>query len=107
MPRARTTLEVAAGRLISAIQREWGTEAGESSAEASEKVMHASHSLLQAAKAGSIAIVVGSGSVSEFLGKQWVHAHPKVWPYIQGLEAVALGEPMPNTSFKRTPGGAA
>ncbi len=92
MPRTRTSLEVAAGKLTSAIQREWGAEVGEPSAAVSEQVMHASHSLLQAAKTGSISSVVGSGSVSEFLGKQWVHAHPKVWPYIQILEAFALGE---------------
>ena len=92
MSRTRTTLEVAAGKLTSAIQREWSAEAGEPSAALSEQVMHASHSLLQAAKAGSIASVVGLGSVSEFLGKQWVHAHPRVWPHIQVLEAIALGK---------------
>ena len=92
MPRARTPLELAVGKLTSAIQREWSAEVGEPSAALTEQVMHASHSLLQAAKAGSIASVVGSGSVSEFLGKQWVHAHPRVWPCIQVLEAVALGK---------------
>lgn len=91
MPRVRTPLERAAGKLTSAIQREWSAEAGEPSASVSEEVMHMSHSLLQAAATGSIAKVVGSGSVAEFLGKQWVHAHPRVWPHIQVLEAVALG----------------
>jgi hypothetical protein len=92
MPRNRSPLEIAAGKLIVAIQKEWHAEAGEASSALTEKVMHSSHSLLSAAKAGSLASVVGSGSVSEFLGKQWVQAHPRVWPHIQVLEAVALGE---------------
>ena len=92
MPRARSSLEIAAGKLISAIQREWSAEAGELSASASEEVMHSSHALLAAAKGGSLASVVGAGTVSDYLGKEWVNAHPRVWPHIQILESVALGE---------------
>jgi hypothetical protein len=88
MPRHRTPLEVAAGKLISAIQREWDAEVGTPESVVSEEVMHAAHSLLQAAKADSMASVIGTGSVSDFLGKPWVHAHPQVWPYIQMLESV-------------------
>lgn len=89
MSRHRTPLEAAAGQLISAIQREWGAEAGEPSAVISEEVMHSAHALLRAAKGGSIASVVASGSISEFLGRQWVLEHPRVWPHIQTLEALA------------------
>jgi hypothetical protein len=92
MPRHRTPLEAAAGKLISAIQREWSAEAGKPSAALSEEVMHSSHALLQAAKSGSIAGVVGAGAVSEFLGAQWVREHPLVWPHLQVLEALALGD---------------
>jgi len=92
MPRHRTPLEAAAGQLISAIQREWSAEAGEPSFAVSEQVMHSSHDLLQAAKSGSIASVVGPGSVSEFLGRQWVQEHPSVWPHIRALEALATRE---------------
>lgn len=91
MPRNRTPLEAAAGKLISAIQREWSAEAGEPSSEISENVMHRSHALLQAAKQGSISSVVGAGTVSDFLGKHWVRAHPRVWPHIHVLEAHGLG----------------
>ncbi|RSZ37250.1 MULTISPECIES: hypothetical protein [unclassified Variovorax] len=87
MTRSRTPLEAAAGKLIAAIQKEWGIEAGEPGSAESEKVMHAAHGLLQAAaKSGSIAGVIGSGSVSTFLGEQWVQAHPRVLPYIAALE---------------------
>lgn len=39
MTRSRTPLEAAAGKLIAAIQKEWGLEAGESTSAASENVM--------------------------------------------------------------------
>jgi len=88
MTRSPTPLEAAAGKLIAAIQKEWGIEAGEPESAASENVMHAAHDLLQAAsKFGSIVSVTGSGSVSTFLGEQWVQAHPQVLPYIAALES--------------------
>lgn len=87
MTRARTPIEAAAGKLIAAIQKEWDIEAGEPEAAASESVMHAAHDLLQAASEfGSIANAIGSGSVSTFLGAQWVEVHPRVLPYIAALE---------------------
>jgi hypothetical protein len=87
MTRPRTPLEAAAGKLIAAIQKEWGVEAGEPESAASDKVMHAAHDLLQAAsKFGSILSVTGADSVSTFLGEQWVQAHPRVLPYIAALE---------------------
>lgn len=91
MPRSRTPLEIAAGKLTSSIQRQWSDEAGEPNADISENVMHRSHLLLQAAKHGSIASVIGTGTVSDFLGKRWVQAHPNVWPHIQVLEALEIG----------------
>jgi len=87
MPRTRSDIEKAAGKLIVAIQKEWTMEMGTPTSGASEQVMHASHSLLQAAKAqGSITSVVGSASVAAFLGAAWVQAHPNVLPYIRALE---------------------
>jgi len=88
MPRHRTPLEAAAGKLIVAIQKEWASEAGQPWAARSEKVMHSAHALLLAAcKEGSVKSVVGPGSVRTFLGWEWVDAHPDVLPYIADLEA--------------------
>lgn len=92
MKRARQPLEIAARELVSAIQREWSAEAGGPSSDLTEEVIRASHRLLQAAHTGSLAAVVGQRSVSEFLGRRWVNAHPWVWPHVQVLEALALGE---------------
>lgn len=88
MTRSRTPIESAAGKLIAAIQKEWGIEVGEPASAESENVMHSAHELLQAAsKFGSIASVIGSGSVSTFLGEDWVRAHPRVLPFIAALES--------------------
>lgn len=87
MTNSRTELEAAAGKLISAIQKEWHSEAGAPESAASEAVMHSAHELLQASKSGSLATVIGSGSVSSYLGNQWVQEHPHVVPYIAALEA--------------------
>lgn len=87
MPRVRTDLEAAAGKLISAIQTEWGLEAGRSEAEAAEEVMNSAHDLPQAAKLGSVTAVTAGRTVREFLGRAWVEAHPAVLPFIQALES--------------------
>jgi len=92
MPRNRTPLEKAAGMLIAAIQKEWVEEMGGPTAAASERVMHASHLLLQAASAsGSVSSVVGTASVSDFLGQSWVDTHPSVLPFIRTLEETEAG----------------
>lgn len=92
MPRNRSPLEKAAGKLIAAIQKEWVAEMGSPTSGASEQVMHASHLLLQAASAsGSISSVVGTGSVSDFLGQSWVATHASVLPFIRTLEQLEAG----------------
>jgi hypothetical protein len=93
MPRSRTPVEAAAGKLVSAIQREWGEEAGEPTSAASEEVMHACHLLLQTAKNGSIPTLLGGRSVAEFLGERWVREHPRVWSHLQVFEALLPNEP--------------
>ena len=54
MPREKSESERAAGRLILAIQKEWGLELGEPEAEQSELVMGRAHELLQARNAVSM-----------------------------------------------------
>jgi hypothetical protein len=86
MPRERSELEKAAGKLISAIQKEWTDEAGLDCAAESEEVMHRSHSLLQAAHGNSFDVsVLNGGSIAQFLGEGWVGRHPRVIPAIKLL----------------------
>jgi hypothetical protein len=91
MARARSPVEVAAGKLISAIQHEWSAELGEPCAQESEAVMDSCHALLQAAKIGNLPLVLGTSTVTEYLGPRWVESHPNVQPYVQALEVVAKG----------------
>jgi hypothetical protein len=83
----RTDLEFAAGKLISAVQREWHLETGEPCAVNSEMVMHSCHDLLKAAKVGSLAPVLGENTIVQFLGADWVSAHPEILAAIAVLEA--------------------
>lgn len=88
MPRSRTAVEAAAGQLILAVQKEWGAEIGTPAAEMSESVIDRAHTLLQAAKTGSLQLALGRQGVAGFLGEPWVSSHPTVQPAIQTLEAL-------------------
>jgi hypothetical protein len=78
--------EVLAGKLISAIQGIWSERAGESEAPASERIMHASHGLLQAAKQRNLGPTLGTRSVIDYLGAEWFHANPSALPYALALQ---------------------
>ncbi len=86
MPRGRTSIETAAGKLISAIQKEWDSEIGTPAADLSLSVMDRGHELLQAAKKGQVSVRLGRHSVSDFLGVAWLELHPSVLPAVQALE---------------------
>ena len=91
MPKEKTQLESAAGKLISAIQKEWGEEAGEPEAEISEEVINKGHDLLAGAKNNNVKSVLNGMSVAQFLSDLWVQKHPNVMQSIAIFEA-ALNE---------------
>jgi len=86
MPRQRTEAEAAAGKLISAIQKEWGKENGESVARISENVMDLAHTLLLARSAEGMLQLLGTRSAKQYLGELWVARHPAVLAAIKHLE---------------------
>ncbi|MCU7931647.1 MAG: hypothetical protein KZQ90_12665 [Candidatus Thiodiazotropha sp. (ex Codakia rugifera)] len=86
MAKKKTPLEKAAGKLISAIQKEWGEELGEFTAEVSEDVMGKGHDLLQAAKKNEVTYVLKGLNVSQYLGELWVRRHPAVKEHIAVFE---------------------
>ena len=87
MPRNRTALEQAAGKLILRIQQEWMQELGEPAAADSEQVMNRAHDLLQAASAGRPGLGLQQQSIEEFLGREWLCKHPGIQPFINDLVA--------------------
>jgi hypothetical protein len=93
MKSARSPIEVAAGQLILAIQKEWNARLGAPDSAAGEQVMSAAHDLLKAAKTGTLADVVGSSSISRFLGTDWIQAHPLIVTYVSALENAASMRP--------------
>ncbi len=88
MPKMKSEVERAAGKLVSAIQKEWGHDLGEAHAEFSENVVNSAHDLLQASSADGIRELLGARNVTQFLGEVWVRKHPTVRPAIECLEAL-------------------
>ena len=86
MPRKKSEIQKATGKLISAIQKEWGDSLGEPNAEFSENVMDNAHDLLQAGSVEGIKKLLGPMTVRQYLGEVWVQAHPNVKPAILAVE---------------------
>ena len=86
MPRERTPYHAALGKLISAIQKEWGEEAGTTVAAFSEDVMGAAHTLLIARDPRAARDILSGLSVTAYLGDLWVRRHPSVRPFIVEVE---------------------
>jgi len=86
-----TKFEKSAGKLISAIQKEWNKELGEPGGRVSELVMAKAQDLLTAAKENRVLAVLDGLSVTRFLGETWVRQHPGVKQCIAGFEAM-LGD---------------
>jgi len=91
MPKKRSELEVAAGRLVSAIQKEWTAEIGEDSARESEAIVHRSHGLLQAAKAQTLGKLLGERTVAHYVGESWLKRHPRVLAAVRELQILVKG----------------
>ena len=88
MPKQKTALQKALGKLISAIQKEWGEQLGETSAaDLSEDVMDLAHTLLQAKTAEAIKKVIDPLTIQQYLGEVWVHRHPDIKKNINEVES--------------------
>jgi hypothetical protein len=92
MPRKRTPTQVAAGKLVSAVQRVWTEQLGEVVAKQNEQVVHRAHELLAAVTRGDTMSLLESRSVIAFLGHAWVRAHPEVMPCIIEFEQALASE---------------
>lgn len=88
MPKIKSDFQNAAGKLISAVQKEWGEELGNPNAEFSQNVMDAAHDLLQAGSVEKAREILGAKSVRQYLGEVWVQAHPNIKPAVFALENI-------------------
>jgi hypothetical protein len=87
MPRKRSPVAIAAGKVILAIREELEDVIEESDAALAQKVMYRAHTLLQAAQSASVSSLLDGRSVAEYLDPAWVEMHPSVKPSIVGLVA--------------------
>jgi len=85
MPRKRSPVGIAVGKLILAIEKECGEVAGEPDAAIARKVMDRAHKLLLAARVVSVSSLLDGRSVIEYLDPVWVEMHPSVKPSIEAL----------------------
>lgn len=92
MPLKKSKSQHAAGKLISAIQKEWGVELGTPTADATEDVMELAHNLLRAKSSQDMQNILGSQSVRQYLGIAWVSKHPSVEANIDHLTEAILHE---------------
>jgi len=89
MPRNKSPVEVAAGKLILAIQKEWGEVTGTDEANDAYEVMDRAHDLQMAAHRGSLDTLLSGKSVVSYLGVSWLANHPSVRPSLEAfLQAV-------------------
>ncbi len=86
MPKKKSDFQRAVGKLISAIQKEWGDQLGNPNAEFSENVMNAAHDILQAGSPEKARELLGPLTLRQYLGDVWVQAHPNVKPAISAIE---------------------
>jgi hypothetical protein len=80
MPRKRSPVGIAAGKLILAIQNEPDVTVA-------HQVMRRARTLLQAAQTASVSSLLDGRSVAEYLDPAWVELHPSVKPSIAALVA--------------------
>jgi hypothetical protein len=88
MSKNKSSLEVAAGKLISSIQKEWGNELGAPRADISEDIMDKAHDILAAVKDDSILELLNGDSVSSFIGELWIKQHPNVKESISKFDSL-------------------
>lgn len=88
----KTEFQRAAGKLISAIQKEWGEELGEKNADFSEDVLNTAHAILQCRSSEILREMLGGKTVRQHLGDVWVQRHPSVKPAIAELEQAIAAE---------------
>jgi hypothetical protein len=88
MPRKRSPVGIAVGKLILALQKECEEASGDPDAAlAARKVMDRAHRLLEAAQMASVSNLLDGRSVAEYLDAVWVETHPSVKPSVEGLVA--------------------
>lgn len=92
MAKTKSPLIAATGRLISSIQKVWGSELGEPYADFSQDVMGRVHTLLRAGSRDKMLDVLDGLSLQQYLGDVWLRKHPEVLPFVVAVEEALEAE---------------
>jgi hypothetical protein len=88
MPRKRSPVGIAVGKLILAVRKECDQTVGDPDAAlAARKVMDRAHRLLEAAQTASVSNLLDGRSIAEYLDPVWIEMHPSIKPSIVELVA--------------------
>ncbi len=93
MPRERTELQRASGKLTSSLGKVWHQHLGDDELwEKCDVVLNKSHDFLQAKNAENIIQLLNGQSISEYLGEDFLQHHPQILEYIRELEKAIRDE---------------
>jgi len=91
MPRENSALQHALGQLLTAIQREETHALGSPDWMLTHAVLGRAESLYWAEKRLLLEVTLGHQTVHEYLGVDWMRAHPRVLPAVQQIEQQLRG----------------
>jgi hypothetical protein len=94
MPRNRTRLKIAGGRLVSAVQKVWLHRIGTEQAATAEAAMNRAHVLLEGIREKRLKAILDGKSPRDYLGRDWVSRHATVERAVGELEAAIKSEPL-------------
>lgn len=87
MPRKRSPVAIAAGKVILSIQEELEVVGGDSDPVLAQRVIYRARTMLRAAQSASVSSLLDGRSVAEYLDPVWVEKHPAVKQSIAVLVA--------------------
>jgi hypothetical protein len=88
MPRKRTPADIAAARLISAVQKVWTDYIGTDEGYIAEAVINRAHDIHQAIIAQRLPGTLAGRTLRQFLDEDWITFYPGVDEAVRDLESV-------------------
>lgn len=90
MPRSRSAVESAAGKVISAVRKVWTYRLGTDQAAMAEATMNLAHDLQAAVRKHQLTELLSGRTVRAYLGEDRISSHPGVDEAVRKLERALL-----------------
>jgi hypothetical protein len=88
MKRKRTSADIAAGRLISAVQKVWTEYTGTDEGYIAEAVMNRAHDIHQTIIAQRLPEILAGRTIRQFLDEDWITFYPDADEAVRDLESL-------------------